>query len=258
MARMGIDPTDPRPPSRQIADELREQIVSGDLEPGQPLPSESSLVATYGTSPTTARQAVRLLKEEGLVVSERGRGVFVKKQPPTIHMGSHRFSRKTRAEGKAAFEAEIEAQGRRWGQEILELADVPAPKWVAEWFGIEPGTEVFVRRRRNWVDDEPTQIADSYYQLPTVQDTAIRTEDTGPGGSYARLEEKGHRLERFREEIAIRMPSPDETKALRLSPGIPVAELRRIAFTAEGPVEVLTSVVAGDRHVFCYEFPAPE
>ncbi|UGQ10025.1 GntR family transcriptional regulator [Yinghuangia sp. ASG 101] len=255
---MSIDPTDPRSPSRQIADELRAQIVSGALEPGAALPSESVLVETYGTSPTTARQAVRLLKEEGLVVSERGRGVFVRKHPPTIHMGSHRFSRKTRAEGKAAFEAEIEAQGRRWGQEILELADVPAPKWVAEWFGIEPETTVFVRRRRNWVDDDPTQIADSYYRLETVADTAIRTEDTGPGGSYARLEEKGLRLERFREEISIRMPSPDETKSLRLPPGIPVAELRRIAFTSDGPVEVLTSVVAGDRHVFCYEFPAPE
>lgn len=258
MGCMGIDPTDPRSPSRQIADELREQIVSGELEPGQPLPSESALVSAYGTSPTTARQAVRLLKEEGLVVSERGRGVFVKKQPPTIHMGSHRFSRKTRAEGKAAFEAEIEAQGRKWGQEILGLEDVPAPAWVAEWFGIEPGTTVFVRRRRNWVDDEPTQIADSYYRLETVEGTAIRTEDTGPGGSYARLEEQGDRLERFREEISIRMPSPDETKSLRLAPGVPVAELRRIAFTAAGPVEVLTSVVAGDRHVFCYEFPAPE
>lgn len=103
------------------------------------------------------------------------------------------------------------SQGRCWGQEILGLEDVPAPKWVAEWFDIEPDTTVFVRRRRNWVDDEPTQVADSYYRLETVADTAIRNEDTGPGGSYARLEERGLRLERLREEIAIRMPSPDET-----------------------------------------------
>lgn len=255
---MAIDPTDPRSPSRQIADELRDEITSGRLAPGDKLPSESALVGRFGTAPQTARQAVALLKAEGLVVSERGRGVFVKKQPPTIHMGSDRFSRKTRSSGKAAFEAEIEAQGRKWGQEILELAEVPAPDWVAEWFDVEPGTTVFVRRRRNWVDDDPTQIADSYYRLETVEGTAIRTHDTGPGGSYARLEERGHHLERFREEIAIRMPTPAETKALRLSPGTPVADLRRIAFTADGPVEVLTSVVAGDRHVFCYEFAAPE
>ncbi|GCD97126.1 GntR family transcriptional regulator [Embleya hyalina] len=255
---MAIDPTDPRSPSRQIADELREEITSGRLAPGDALPSEKMLVGRFGTAPATARQAVRLLKEEGLVVAERGKGVYVKRQPPTIRLGSHRFSRQTRAEGKSAFEAEIERQGLEWGQEVLELAEVPAPEWVAEWLGVDAGATVFVRRRRNLVGDTPTQLADSYYRLDTVEDTAIRTPDTGPGGSYARLEEKGLTLERFREEIRIRMPTPTEVQGLRLTPGTPVAELRRIAFGASGPLEVLESVVSGDSHVFCYEFAAPE
>jgi GntR family transcriptional regulator len=98
-------------------------------------------------------------------------------------------------------------------------------------------------------------LADSYYKLETVSGTRIREHDTGPGGGYARLEEKGYRLERIREEIQLRMPTPDERRALRLDPGVPVARLHRIAFSNNEPIEVFEAVLAGDKHVFSYEFP---
>lgn len=60
-----IDPTDPRSPSRQIADDLRIAIDSGELAPGSKIPSERELVERYGTAAQTARQAVSLLKAEG-------------------------------------------------------------------------------------------------------------------------------------------------------------------------------------------------
>ncbi|BFV58078.1 GntR family transcriptional regulator [Kitasatospora sp. CMC57] len=255
---MTINPNDPRSPSRQIADSLRERISRNELAPGAALPSERELVAEFGTAPQTARQAVALLKAEGLVVGVRGKGVFVREKPPIIRVGSDRVARHHRDSGKAAFQAEVEAAGLQWRQEMLEMADVPAPAWVAEWFGIEAGATVFVRRRRTWIENYPTQLADSYFQLHTVEGTAIREENTGPGGSYKRLEEKGYRLTKFREEIEARMPTPDESSALRLVPGTPVAELHRIAFVGDDPVEVFRSVMAADRHVFAYEFPAPE
>lgn len=175
-----------------------------------------------------------------------------------FQVGSERCARWRRDEGKAPLQAEVESLGLKWGQEVLELGEVPAPEWVAAWFGIQPHIPVFVQRRRTWIEDAPTQLADSYYRLETVAGTAIREIDTGPGGGYARLEEKGYTLTRFREEIRLRMPSPDEARALWLGPGIPVAQLNRIAFTADGPVEVFESVAAGDKHIFCYEFPAPD
>ena len=55
---MHIDPTDPRPPSKQIASDLREQITSGQLAPGAKLPSERVLTAQYGVAPQTVRQAL--------------------------------------------------------------------------------------------------------------------------------------------------------------------------------------------------------
>jgi GntR family transcriptional regulator len=255
---MSIDPTDPRPPSRQIADALRADIISGVLVPGAKLPSESQLVQAYGTASQTVKQAIGLLKAEGLVVGKKGSGNYVRLAPPITRMGMERFSRSQRAAGRAAQQAEAEKAGLTWRQEVLELAEVPAPEWVAEWFNIEASAPVFVRRRREWVADEPNQLADSYYLPEVVRGTAITELKTGPGGSYARLEEVGHVIARFREEIRIRMPSPDEVRGLRLSPGVPVVQLRRIAFDESGPVEVFESIMAGDRFSFIYEFDAPE
>ncbi|WP_433188714.1 GntR family transcriptional regulator [Actinoallomurus sp. CA-150999] len=253
-----IDPTDPRSPSRQIADDLRNDIHSGALEPGARLPSERELVERYGTSAQTARQAVSLLKTEGLVVGMPGRGVFVRERPPVLRVGSDRYARWRRDQGKAPLQAEVEELGLKWRQEVTELAEVPAPEWVAKWYDLAPETPVFVRRRRFWIDDHPSQLADSYYRLDLVTGTRIMEERTGPGGGYRVLEELGYPLTRVREEIALRMPTPDEVRALRLEPGTPVAELHRVSFSNDKPIELLQGILAGDRYVFCYEMPVTD
>lgn len=66
------------PQYRRIAAELREQISSGVLAPGAPLPSESAIVQRYGVSRGTARQALSELEGSGLVRSVHGRGRFVR------------------------------------------------------------------------------------------------------------------------------------------------------------------------------------
>ena len=80
MAR--IDPDDPRPPYLQIADDLRRVIRSGKLAPGKRLDSSRELAAAYGVAPMTVHQAMRVLRDEGLVESWQGRGVFVRTDAP--------------------------------------------------------------------------------------------------------------------------------------------------------------------------------
>lgn len=65
------------PPWRQVADDLRRRIESGEFPPGSPLPSLSALEAEYQVSKTTARKAVGHLRDEGLVESVQGWGTFV-------------------------------------------------------------------------------------------------------------------------------------------------------------------------------------
>jgi DNA-binding FadR family transcriptional regulator len=78
-----IDPSADRAVFRQLADLLRDQIESGELGPGEPVPSELRLVQEHGISRTTVRQAIGQLRTEGLVTVERPRGTFVRVPEPT-------------------------------------------------------------------------------------------------------------------------------------------------------------------------------
>lgn len=69
------------PPWRQVADDLRKRIKSGEFVPGGPLPSLSELADYYRCSTTTARKAVQALVAEGLVETAPGWGTFVRRAP---------------------------------------------------------------------------------------------------------------------------------------------------------------------------------
>lgn len=64
----------------QIAAELREAVRSGQIGPGQPIPSERTLTQQYNVARETVRRAVALLYSEGLLVVRRGQGVYVREQ----------------------------------------------------------------------------------------------------------------------------------------------------------------------------------
>jgi DNA-binding GntR family transcriptional regulator len=76
MAR--VDSNDPRAPYQQIADDLRSAIKAGDPAPNERLKSSRELAEVYGVAPMTVHQAMRVLRDEGLVESYQGRGVFVR------------------------------------------------------------------------------------------------------------------------------------------------------------------------------------
>lgn len=69
---------------RLIAASLRDQIITGELAPGQRLPSEADIAYLWGVAKETARRAMRLLRTEGLVVGERGRPATVRQIPEVI------------------------------------------------------------------------------------------------------------------------------------------------------------------------------
>jgi GntR family transcriptional regulator len=255
---VGIDPTSDRPVFRQIADWLRSQITSGQLGPGAQLPSESELVGLFATTRTTARQGLGVLKSEGLIVSEHGRGAFVRR-PPTVRRLAHdRFARRHRKQGKAAFAAEAEAGGFQADVEVLRVGRDKAAPEIARRLGLRSGAAVLVRHRRYLADGQPVELATSYIPWAYAAGTAMVQNNTGPGGIYARLEESGHRLGRFTEEVTARMPTPEETRALRLDVGVPVIALVRTAIDDSGTaVEVCDTVMAADRFVLEYELPAP-
>lgn len=76
-ARETVDPQSARPVYVQVADILRARIESGQLVPDRPVPSESQLQQEFGVARGTARKAIAVLREQGFVVTVKGRGSYV-------------------------------------------------------------------------------------------------------------------------------------------------------------------------------------
>lgn len=252
-----IDRADDRPPYRQIAAMLREAIESNRLASGERLPSEAELIEHFGVARMTVRQAVQELRGEGLVVSEHGRGVFVRPSPPIRRLASDRFARKHRAEGKAAFTVEAEKAGYSPRVDNIVVIRERPNSLVAERLRVSINDEIVVRSRRYLANGRPIETAVSYIPAAFAEGTKIDQVDTGPGGIYARLEENGHMLARFTEEVGARMPSPDERRALEIGAGVPVLTVLRTAYdTNDVAVEVCDTVKVAAAYLLEYEFSA--
>lgn len=76
MARYDIDPLAPEPSYLQLAAILRGQIESGEIQPRQPVPSITYLVGETGLAVGTVRRAIKVLADEGLVMTVPGRGTY--------------------------------------------------------------------------------------------------------------------------------------------------------------------------------------
>src|SRR2546425_54014 len=106
-----LDPTSDRPIYKQIADQLRSAIESGEYPPGEALPSEAALSGTFAVTRMTVRQALDVLKAEGLVRSEHGRGVFVRERPQVRSLRRSRFDPHSRESGRGACDVEMRRLG---------------------------------------------------------------------------------------------------------------------------------------------------
>ncbi|MEU2430697.1 MULTISPECIES: GntR family transcriptional regulator [unclassified Streptomyces] len=247
------DGEDRRPKYQRIADELKNAIHSGAYGPGDRLPGENDLMAQYEVARMTARQALGLLQSEGIAEARKGAGVFVRAFRPLRRRGIQRLSREQWGSGRSVWSADIGE--RDLVVDGIEVTEADTPRHIAEVLGLEEAERVCVRSRRFVLDGKPVLLATSYLPAALVAGSAITGEDTGPGGTYARLAELGHKPVHFREELRSRMPSHEETAQLSLAPGTPVILICRTAFAEDGrPVEVNEMVLDSAAYVLEYDF----
>lgn len=245
-------------PYQDVHDELRSSIVDGRLEPGTQLPSENELAERFGTSRPTVRRALALLKAEGLIISEQGRGVFVRSRPHVRLLLSGANFRRHRREGVSGFNAQVREQGQLPEQRILEVGLVEAPREVVSRFGGEEDEQVVVRRRLFVVNEEPVALCDSYFPRRVADGTALAEKDNIEGGAYGLIEDPEgpirRHLQRSIDDLECRMPTPREAEVLRLSPGVPIVRVLRTVFDADDEaIEVQDTIAAADKHQFRYE-----
>lgn len=241
--------------ARRVADNLRGMILSGDLADGERLPSLTMLAQQYGVTVDIARQAINALRGERLVTTRRGSGAFVSRFALIVRSSPSRLSRDVWGSGATIQDADT---GPRPRTVDVVVSEVAATGEVAAALGVKPGRKVLSRARRFVVDDRPVQLATSYLPLNIAKGTAVMYTDTGPGGVYARLAERGHAPVRFVERVAARAPRPDERAALDMSAsaGLVFEIIRRAIDAADRCVEVSVMVLDVAAYELEYAFPA--
>lgn len=254
---MTIQRFDPRPRYHQLADILRRKIRIGELPPGAQLPTETDLAATYRSSRGTVRLALGVLRNEGLIQSEQGRGSFVRDRRP-IHYDANRLgSRSERiSSGSDSFTTMVERQGVHDTHQDVACEILTANDEIAALLGLDEDLQVLARRRVMWANNAPSMIGDSYYPLSFVQNSRLPDPADIPEGDDQELEDSGHVAAWYHDQITIRMPSPEEIATLEIPPGVPVARVIRTSYESDAtPCETYIQVLPGDRYILDYDIP---
>ena len=243
-------PSGRAPKYHRVADELRRQITSGEYAPGDRLPSETTLVDQFRVSLPTVRQAIGVLRAEGLLDSRHGIGTFVKE--------SRRLQRRSRRRyGRARTDKQLLTSHLR--HDIVFAGRGPAPDHVAEAMGEELGTEVVIRRR-HLSDPEtgrPEEVGASYLPLGIAAGTFLEERQVVPKALFLCVEDlTGKRYAHAHDQWSARMPTAEEADALDLPTGAPVVHVVHVARAEDGAVlEVSESVWPADRILVIDDYP---
>ena len=255
MMTQRLDPRSDRPLALQLADALRAEIQEGLRRPGSQLPTESEFQHDYGVSRTTIRAALATLAAEGLVVTRKGFGSYVRDRPPLRRISSTHRHASHRASGKPEFATEAIAQGQVPSRRMLMVGRGPVPADVADWLGPQTGEQAVIRKRLQLLDGVPAVISTSYYPLWLAEGTRLESSDALPEGPDNLIERLGHKFAHGIELLRSRMPTPEEVRLLDLEAGVPVVRLLQSTMTRmAGPLQVADDLYAGDRHEFAFEW----
>ena len=246
------------PMYRQIADDLRLQIETGELKPGEQLRTELELREKYEASRNTVRDAIKWLVTRGLVETRPGQGTFVPERidPFVTPLSPTATNLETvfGVEG-AAYGSEVKAQLRKPEIKAPRVEVQQASAKLTAELQLPEGTPVVSRHQQRLIDDRLWSLQTSFYPMSLVEKGAIRLLQATniEEGAVAYLSDNGTKLVGWRDKIKVRAPDKIETDVFKLPDDgrVAVIEIRRTGYDMTGAPFVLTvSVYPADRNEF--------
>jgi len=241
---------------QQIAADLRALILSGDLSPGTRLPSTDALIKQYTVTNQTVQRAVRILKAEGFVEGQPGRGVFVTDRQPLVVRAGH-YPSPAAARQPYPWISEAAGRGRAASTKLISVGEQPAPARVAAAFSLATSTPVVVRHQLRLLDGEPAELVWSYYPTEIARGTALAASRRLRGGSPAVLADLGYPLRNAIDQVGARLATVAEFVALKLPEDMPILRQFRVVFSDDHrPVETTVMIKAAHQYEIQYKLPA--
>jgi len=252
-----------KPMYRQIAEDLRAQIESGGLEPGQQLRTELELREHYGASRNTVRDAIKWLTNLGLVETRPGQGNFVvQKIDPfvTTLTGDPRTG--WGGDEGAVYLSEVAEKNRMPTSSPVQVEIQDASDDMATALRIPEGAEVISRHERRFIDGTPWSMQTSYYPMEFADGGAERlrsARNIEQGIVEYLVDTLRIRQVGYRDRITVRAPNPTETDFFKLPPDgrVPIYEINRTGYDGNGqPMRLTVTVFPADRNQFLLEMGA--
>jgi len=237
-----LDRRDERPLWAQLLADLRHRVGVGEFAAA--FPGELALVAEYGVSRHTVREALRRLREEGLVVAGRGR--------------APRLAAPTEIEQQLgtpySLFSSVEATGRVQ-RNVVHTLDVRADGVVAARLGLEESTPLVHVERLRFADDEPLAIDRVW--LPERLAAPLLEVDFTRTALYDEYASRcGVRVTGGHENLRAVVPAHAERELLGIGPGVAAFAIDRLGSADGRPVEWRHTVVRGDRFSVTARFSA--
>jgi GntR family transcriptional regulator len=223
---------------RRLRDLLRSAVLRGAY-PGGALPGEAELMAAHALSRNTVREALALLREEGLIERTQGVGTHV--------VATAVLTRLAEAHG-AADPVRDSIFNRRMRPQVLDCSVLAAPDPVAGRLGVAAGTPVLRLEYVALLGDEPMGLATNYVLFPeaaAVRDTPFVSD------WYALLADAGVRLGESEFVFGCASADPLTAPLLEVPPGSPLIAMEQLITDPDGRrFDVAYVHTRGDRFLF--------
>jgi DNA-binding GntR family transcriptional regulator len=213
----------------QLAQELRSRIRSGDLSPGDKLPSEPELALDRAVSRSSVRAAITMLEEEGFVRRRHGSGTYVTHRPALSNDLSRNF-------GVSSLIASTALEPGT-AEETCQLVGAPAS--VAEALDVEPGTPVSSLRRVRTADGR--RVVDSTDWCRCDHLSPEELSDIGDGSIYSALAARGLVVHHGVATLTPGNADAETARRLDVARGALLLTIEQVDTTAEG-IAVLVSL----------------
>lgn len=266
LTRQTLTHVAPHPPLRdQLADHIRQAIATGDLAPGDRVPSENEIAKQVEIDRATVGRALGILVNEGLIIRSQGKPTVVAPAVPVRHMSTNRYAEQLtelRA-GRRDTTAFVTDHGADWDDftvDPIEYDEETATETDAAYLGIKTGTKIMRRRMVKRLAGEPIQIQRSAVPMKLARGKVLADPKAQPypGGTLAELYDAGLIPDGSTlhvDETAIgRLPNPTERRLLNLTAPTPVVwDIVRVFSVDAVPVEVSRVIAPMAGHALHYE-----
>ena len=231
-----------------IADSLRIAIERGELQPGDSLPTLQELTKQWQCSVTSVRDALSLLKQQGLISGGRGRPPRVRARGvPTVRSNERHQWEKDRVSLPEEQRRKAGTSERETNKQLEEIdftatyEQGPVSPEIAQELGIHEGDDVLVRyfESKEPVTGHRTAWSISYIPLALIQgNPALLDSDNEPwpGGTMHQLSTVGIEIMKVTDEVTSRMSTTVERQLWGLESGVPMIRIRRKSYDGHGTV----------------------